>query len=210
MADLGLLWNGAIIGVGIAAPVGPIGLFCIQRTLSEGRIAGLASGLGAATADAAYGMVAAFGLTAVSAFLVDHRAVLAVAGGAMLLYLGARTFLAKPAAVAARPQGYVAGSVLSAYSSTLLLTLTNPMTILMFVAIFAGAGVAQAGGDWVAALWMVVGVFLGSAAWWVGLTTLVTGVRKRITPTVLLWINRAAGILLFGFGVAALVVATGQ
>lgn len=206
--DVTLFFKGMIIGVGIAAPVGPIGLLCIQRTLNDGRVAGLASGLGAATADALYGVVAAFGLTVISAFLVDQRTALALVGGAMMLYLGIRTFLAKPAAEAAQPSGYVRGSLASAYASTLLLTLTNPMTILMFLAIFAGAEVAQTGGDWIGPLLMVVGVFLGSAVWWITLSTLVALLRKRITPAILLWMNRAAGILLFAFGVVALVVAT--
>jgi threonine/homoserine/homoserine lactone efflux protein len=207
MADTNLLINGAIIGVGIAAPVGPIGLLCIQRTLSEGRIVGLASGMGAATADALYGVVAAFGLTVISAFLVDQRTALALVGGAMLLYFGVRTFLSKPAQEAARPEGYEGGSIASAWASTLFLTLTNPMTILMFLAIFAGAGVAQAENDWTGALLMVIGVFLGSAAWWITLTLLVSLLRKRITPAILLWINRVAGIVIFVFGIVALYVA---
>lgn len=203
-----MLINGAIIGVGIAAPVGPIGLLCIQRTLSEGRLVGLASGLGAATADATYGMVAAFGLVAVSALLVDQRTLLALVGGAMLLYLGVRTILVKPAVETASPAAYATGNVASAFASTLVLTLTNPMTILMFAAIFAGAGIAQRAGDWFGALLMVLGVFLGSAAWWVLLTTLVAWLRRRITPAAMLWINRTAGLMLVVFGIVALVLAT--
>ena len=199
--------------MGIAATVGPIGLLCIQRTINEGRIAGLASGLGAATADALYGVVAAFGLTVISAFLVDQRTALALAGGILLLYFGVRTFLSQPAQVAANVADYTSGSIASAYVSTLLLTLTNPMTILLFVAIFAGAGVAQtgsggAGSDWAGAMLLVAGVFLGSAAWWLSLTTLVSLLRKRVTPAIMLWINRVAGLVIFIFGIVALFVAT--
>src|SRR5271157_4875386 len=134
---LHLLLKGVIIGFSIAAPVGPIGVLCIRRSLAEGRQIGLATGLGAATADAAYGGVAGFGLTIISGFLVGHRVWLGFLGGLFLCYLGIRTFLSGPAEQAAEIRG---GGLCSAYLSTLFLTLTNPMTILSFVAVFAGFG----------------------------------------------------------------------
>ncbi|MFN8469281.1 MAG: LysE family transporter [Caldilineaceae bacterium] len=199
--DFSLIVRGFILGFAIAAPVGPIGLLCIQRTLNQGQLVGLASGLGAATADAFYGAVAAFGLTIVSAFLIEQQFWLALVGGLFLLYLGVRTFLAKPAERAANSEAKGIGG---AYMSTFLLTITNPMTILAFVAIFAGAGLATAGGDAVAAAWMVVGVFLGSAAWWFLLSGGVSLLRSHINATVLLWVNRAAGAILVIFGVLAI------
>ena len=139
-----LLLRGFILGFAIAAPVGPIGLLCIQRTLNQGQLVGLASGLGAATADAFYGAVAAFGLTLVSGFLIEQQFWLALVGGLFLCYLGVRTLLSAPAERAAAGE---AKSIGAAYASTFLLTITNPMTILAFAAIFAGAGLATAGGD---------------------------------------------------------------
>ena len=142
MLEFELLWKGAVIGFAIAAPVGPIGLLCIRRTLAEGRLIGLVSGLGAATADAIYGLVAGFGLTAVSGFLIGQGFWLRVIGGAFLCWLGARIFVSEPATKAASVDGR---GLVGAYASTLALTLTNPTTILSFVAIFAGLGVAAAG-----------------------------------------------------------------
>lgn len=201
-----LFVRGLILGFAIAAPVGPIGLLCIQRTLNEGRTIGLVSGLGAATADAIYGAIAAFGLTLVAGFLVDQQHWLSLAGGVFLCYLGARTILATPAVVGARAD---ATGVLGAYGTTLALTLTNPMTILAFVAIFAGAGLAASAGDQWAALMIVLGVFCGSAAWWLLLSTGVSLLRGSITPPVMVWINRIAGVVIALFGVFMLVRAGG-
>lgn len=199
--DIGLWVRGFVLGFAIAAPVGPIGLLCIQRTLSQGRTVGLASGLGAATADAFYGAVAAFGLTLVTSFLVGQQFWLALVGGLFLCYLGVRTLLAAPAQRAANSE--VRG-VWPAYGSTFLLTITNPMTILSFAAIFAGAGLAATGGDaWSAAV-MVLGVFCGSAAWWLLLSGGVSLLRSHISATVMLWVNRVAGGILVAFGVLAM------
>jgi threonine/homoserine/homoserine lactone efflux protein len=199
--DASLILRGFILGFAIAAPVGPIGLLCIQRTLNQGQLVGLASGLGAATADAFYGAVAAFGLTLVSAFLIEQQFWLALVGGLFLCYLGVRTFLASPAERAA---GSEAKGIGEAYASTFVLTITNPMTILAFVAIFAGAGLATAGGDVLSAAWIVAGVFLGSAAWWFLLSAGVALLRSHIGAGVLLWVNRAAGAILVLFGVLAI------
>lgn len=199
--DVTLVVRGFLLGFAIAAPVGPIGLLCIQRTLSQGQLVGLASGLGAATADAFYGTVAAFGLTLVSGFLIEQQFWLALAGGLFLCYLGVRTLLAIPAERAAAGEAQGIGA---AYLSTFLLTVTNPMTILAFVAIFAGAGLATAGGDTGAAGLLVMGVFLGSAAWWLLLSGGVALLRSRISTGVLLWVNRAAGAILVVFGVLAI------
>src|SRR5688572_18022009 len=165
--------KGLAIGFCIAAPVGPIGVLCIRRSLAEGMRIGFATGLGAATADAAYGCVAGFGLTAISDFLVDQRFWLGLIGGLFLLYLAIRTFLAKPPEAGTpnvRSPGLSRSDMTSAYVSTLFLTLTNPMTILSFVAVFAGFGVAISS-DYTNATILVLGVFLGSAAWWLILST---------------------------------------
>ncbi len=202
VAALSLLAQGFALGFSIAAPVGPIGLLCIRRALAEGRSAGLASGLGAATADALYGSVAAFGLNALSGFLVGHQGELRFAGGALLLYLGARAFFAAPARHAAPSR---ARGLVGSYLSTFALTLTNPVTILAFVAAFAGLGLAGTSGDPGRAAALVIGVFLGSAAWWAVLSGGVSLLRDRFSARLMTWVHRASGILIAGFGVAALI-----
>ena len=195
-----LFLQGLIIGFSIAAPVGPIGILCIRRTLAEGRASGFLSGLGAATADALYGCVAGFGLTVISAFLVDQRFWIQLTGGIFLLALGIKTFRATPAesAAAASGTGLAAG-----YASTLLLTLANPMTILSFAGIFAALGIADTGGDLSAASLLVLGVFIGSAAWWLILSGGVGLMRDRLAPGMLRWTNRLSGIVLVSFGILA-------
>jgi threonine/homoserine/homoserine lactone efflux protein len=200
--NLSLLWRGMAIGFAIAAPVGPIGLLCIQRTLQSGRKQGLLSGLGAATADACYGCVAGFGLTWVSSFLLDQRQWLSLIGGLFLCYLGLRTFVAQPATEAAATRS---DNLATAYVMTLALTLTNPMTILSFVAIFAGLGLATAGSDYLSAILLVLGVFLGSAAWWLLLSSSVSLLRGRFDAVVMRWVNRAAGFIIAGFGLYTLI-----
>lgn len=199
--NLAFWWRGAVMGFAIAAPVGPIGLLCIQRTLNRGNWHGLVSGLGAATADALYGCVAGFGLTLIATFLVDQRFWLALVGGLFLCYLGVRTYLAPPAQEAAKLQP---GGLLGAYSSTLFLTLTNPMTILSFLAIFAGLGLVNNAGNYGAALALVAGVFCGSAAWWLLLSSGVALLRQRFNATTLLWVNRLAGVVIVAFGLLTL------
>lgn len=135
--DSSLLIRGFLIGLAIAAPVGPIGILCIRRTVSAGRIAGLITGLGAATADALYGAVAAFGLTLLTDFLVDQQNMLRIVGATFLIFMGVRIFRAAPATEAAQIRGK---GLLGAYLSTFVLTLTNPLTILSFAGIFAGLG----------------------------------------------------------------------
>ena len=201
--DFATFLRGLAIGFGIAAPVGPIGVLCIRRTLADGRAVGFASGLGAATADAMYGGVAAFGLTLVSTALVGQRVWLQAAGGVFLCYLGVRTWMAAPAATteaSRRGPGLV-----SAWASTFVLTLTNPATILSFVAIFAGLGLGAGAGGYRPAALMVLGVFLGSALWWLLLSTGVGYFRTALTRQGLRWVNRLAAAIITAFGIGALV-----
>lgn len=195
--------KGILLGFAIAAPVGPIGVLCIQRTLQNGRLAGFLSGLGAATADAFYGAVAAFGLTAVTGFLTAQQTWLRLIGGLFLLYLGIKSWRTPPTNPKldepAEKSGYC--SLFSYYTTTVLLTLTNPATILSFAVIFAGSGIvtSQETG-WVTAALLVYGVFIGSALWWLLLSGGISLLRGRLTPSHLLWINRAAGLIIGGFG----------
>jgi threonine/homoserine/homoserine lactone efflux protein len=200
--DPSYIFRGIIIGFSIAAPVGQIGVLCIRRTLTEGRTVGFVSGLGAATADAVYGCVAAFGLTAISAFLIDQQIWFRLFGGLFLLYLGVKTLLCVPPRefqVEARPR------LVGAYSSTFLLTLTNPSTILSFAAIFAGVGLgaSEAAGAGSAAM-LVAGVFVGSAIWWFILSGAVSLLRSRFTAGGLAWVNRVSGAVIAAFGLAVL------
>ena len=196
----GFFLKGLVIGFSIAAPVGPIGVLCIRRSLSDGTLAGLAAGLGAATADAVYGCIAGFGLTAVSGFLIQRQIWLALFGGGFLCYLGIRTFLSRPAEQAATARG---GGLLATYGATLLLTLTNPATILSFVAVFAGFGLGRSS-DYASAVALVLGVFVGSALWWLILSGGVGLVRNRFSASWMQIVNRLSGCVLVAFGLYAL------
>lgn len=199
--NIGFLLRGLLIGLSIAAPVGPIGVLCIRRTLAGGRVYGLVSGLGAATADAFYGSVAGFGLTFLSSFLIEQRFWLRLIGGLFLCYLGVRTLLAQPAERAAAAKG---NGLAGAYASTLLLTLTNPTTILSFAAIFAGLGLASVSGSYLSSGLLVLGVFLGSALWWFLLSGGVSLFREKLGTRQLRWVNRLSGLTILAFGVLAL------
>ncbi len=198
--NVALLLRGMLIGISVAAPVGPIGVLCIRRTLAEGRASGLASGLGAASADALYGSVAGFGLAFIGDRLVRWQGWLRLVGGLYLCYLGVRTFLSEPASDTQRAARW--GGVLGAYGSSLVLTRTNPGTIMSFAGGLAAMGVAEY--DVRGAGLLVLGVFAGSAAWWLTLTTTVGLFRRRVEGSVLKWINRLSGLVIAGFGVYAL------
>lgn len=202
--DFSFLLRGLIIGFSIAAPVGPIGVLCIRRTLTEGRASGLVSGLGAATADAIYGCIAGFGLAFISNFMVSQQVWLRLIGGVFLCYLGLKTLLTKPAEQAASTNG---NGLVGAYASTLFLTLSNPMTIISFAAIFSGLGLAGTSGNYVSAGVLVLGVFIGSALWWLILSGGVGIFREKFNTHGLLWVNRFSGVIITGFGLFALLSA---
>jgi threonine/homoserine/homoserine lactone efflux protein len=202
-----LLWfKGMIIGFAIAAPVGPIGLLCIQRTLTRGRWSGVLSGLGAASADALYGGIAGFGLASLAGLLLAWQTELQIVGGLFLLYLGWRTGQAPPAAEQVQALPTRAG-LAGDYLSTLALTATNPVTILAFLGIFTGLGLAAEGQDFAAAGLLVLGVFAGSLLWWLLLAGGVGLLRGRLTRSALHGINRASGLLIASFGGWALLTA---
>lgn len=199
--DTTFFLRGLAIGFAIAAPVGAIGMLCIRRTLADGRLAGFVSGLGAATADALYGAVAALGLTAVSTAIVERQALVRLIGGCFLCYLGVRTALAPPTT---ETRAGAARGLAAAYASTFALTLTNPTTILSFAAVFAGMGLGTLARDRRSAVLLVVGVFVGSALWWLLLSGGVGLARRALTAERLRWVNRLSGALLAGFGLLAL------
>ena len=190
------------IGFVIAAPVGPIGVLCARRTLLHGRRAGFFSGMGAATADAIYGFIAAFGLTFISEFLVDHQFSLRLLGGGLLLYLGIKAIMARP--VKKTDLRHSARHFAGMYTSTFFLTLTNPMTILSFAAVFAGFGLAGTTGSVLSAGILILGVYLGSAVWWLFLVGIFSIYRKRFEHHQLVWVNRISGTIIAASGIIAL------
>ena len=196
MADttLGLFAQSLLIGFSIAAPVGPIGLLTIQRTLQHGSAAGLATGLGAAVADAVYGAVGAFGVTAIIEAMTAARLPLAAAGGVFLLWLAFRTWRSPVATAPAQAAG--GADLLRCFAGTLVLTLSNPATILSFVAVFG----ALAGRMVTASPWaMIAGVLLGSALWWLLLSVAVGTLRERFDVHWRRRVNVASALLLAGF-----------
>lgn len=227
MTALLFLLKGVVVGFAIAAPVGPIGVLCIRRTFADGRLAGFVTGLGASTADVLYGAIAGFGLTALSSFLPGFQQELRLAGGLFLCALGLKTFFDKPATAALRMQGR---GLVQAWLTTALLKLANPVTLMSFLAVFAGAGLGQQRYGAADATTLVSGVFLGSAAWWLMLSSfverwrrhypefaalapnalggaVVTGVTLGVAGKTLRKINRISGLVLLAFGLAALVSA---
>jgi len=202
------LLQGLLIGLSVAAVVGPIAILCIQRTIHNGFLYGLVTGMGAATADAIYGSLAAFSVTVIATVLVQWQVWIHLSGGLFLIYLGVRTFFKKPADKAAQAYG---GTYARVYISTLLLTLTNPQTILSFAAIFAGLGIATSASPNKGAsptsmnsILIISGVFLGSALWWLLLSGGISTLRAHITPRWLQWVNQLAGCIILLFGLYAL------
>ena len=195
--------KGLILGVSVAAPIGPINLLCIQRTLARGRLHGFVSGLGAATADTLYGLVAVIGVSAVTSFLLAQQYWLQPVGGVFLLWLGLKTALARPGSKPA--SGPSDGSSLTgAYFSILLLTLANPATILLFFAVFAGLGIGAQTDHLGAALLLVTGVFLGSSAWWLLLSRLAGLFREHLTDGRMRLVNLVAGSAIVALGLWSL------
>jgi len=190
-----ILAKGIALGFSIAAPVGPIGVLCIRRSLHKGFRSGLVSGLGAASADAVYGTIAAAGLTLAADFLVKQQTWLSLLGGAFLLYLGIQTFRSPPPEMDSDEKG--AGSLVSDYLSTFLLTLSNPVTIFSFIALFGGLSTGT--GFPFSAFLLVLGVFSGSALWWLALSGGVSIFRDRFNANVMLWVNRIAGVVILVF-----------
>lgn len=195
-----LFGKGLLLGLAIAAPVGPIGALCISRTLTRGFWAGVAGGLGTALADATYAMLAAVGFAAFAAVLSVIATPLGLVGGLFMIWLGWRGLAPKPVAAAAEID---ARDLIHTTTATFLLTIANPTTILSFAAIFAGLGLSTVGEGAKGAI-VVSGVFLGSLAWWFFLSGGVALAKTRLPDGFATWVSRLSGLLLIGFGVTAL------
>lgn len=200
-----VLFKGVGVGIAVAAPVGPIGLLCIKRTLANGKAAGIASGLGAASADAVYGFMVAAGFAA-TGLLVSYAGPMELFGGLLIALLGLLSIWAflKNAGAEAKPAEAASGrGLLPAYAATFMLTISNPMTILAFVALVAGLGASAASYPGAAYI-LVLGVFSGSALWWLFLVTAASTARSRITPHATRWLDLVSGavLLVWGGGIA--------
>jgi len=207
LMDLLLLIQGLSIGFSVAAPVGPIGLLCVMRTLKGGRASGLATGLGAATADAIYGCIGGFGITFLAHTLFDQQMWCRLVGGAFLIYLGARAFASQTGRSAVLSE---CNGLLSDFGTTFVLTLTNPMTIISFSAVFAALGIGATRAAFLDASVLLIGIFSGSALWWIVLTFGVSLFRNKMHSDRLDWISRVSGVIIAGFGAAALVSIAGR
>lgn len=194
-------WKGFALGFAIAAPVGPIGILCIRKTLQFGKISGLCSGLGAAVADTLYGSLAAFGLTFLSAQLLAWSHWLKFVGSFFLLFLSYRSFRAKPQEPEQRLHRM---SLLKDFVGTFFLTLTNPLTFLCYLAVFAAMGLTEAASNSFSSISLITGVFAGSAFWWLILSEGVGLLRHKLSKKTMIWINRTAGIIIAIFGIWSL------
>jgi threonine/homoserine/homoserine lactone efflux protein len=195
-----LMLKGVAVGLAIAAPVGPVAVLCIRRTLLQGVPAGFASGFGAVTADVIFGAVATFGVAQVADMLLRHEMALQIVGGCFLLGLGINTYFKAPP----QPGRPLAGRIIQSYASAFLLTITNPITIFAFTAIFAGFGVVGHDMSLPARWSLIIGVAIGATLWWSSLTFAARFLRERVAVHQLRWLNKVSGGLIVFFGVAAL------
>jgi len=198
--EFAFFFKGICIGFALAVPIGPIGIMCIRKTLTEGRLQGLIIGLGAATADLIYGTVAAFGLTFISNTLFNQRIWIRLVGGILFLLLGGKIFRARPdnTNVHIGSKG-----IFGSYISTVFLTLTNPLTIFAFVAVFAALDLGK-GLSYYSTSALVIGVFIGSCLWFLSLNSGATFFKKKLNLAGLKWVNRIAGILIILSGFVAI------
>jgi threonine/homoserine/homoserine lactone efflux protein len=201
--DLGLFIQGIIIGLTLAVPVGPISLVCIHRTVAGGRLHGIVSGLGVATADTFYAAVAFLGLTAVSGLIIGHQTLFRLLAGIILILVGIRVFRSVPAAVSLVPDSE---SYIRDYLSLFAIAAANPLTIIFFITILPGFGVVAQGTTLIAAVPFVTGIFIGSTVWWIILCGSLGSVRSRLGTGNLRQINRISGILIALFGAGMLIL----
>jgi threonine/homoserine/homoserine lactone efflux protein len=203
--ELGLFFKGLIIGASVSAPVGPIGLLCINRSLTEGRVRGFVSGLGAATADMLFCIIAGFGFTFVSRFMNEQALLIRLVGAFCLIVLGLRIFVAKPEEKSCAVSG---GDLAHIYVSTLFLTLINPITVLFFVALFTSLGLSFTQHAHLSLALLTSGVFVGAVLWWFLLTGAVSRLHRRLSQETMRWVNRVSGTIIMVLGFLAFLSTT--
>jgi threonine/homoserine/homoserine lactone efflux protein len=199
--DTQLFLKGFLIGLSIAAPVGPIGILCIHRTLEKGWAIGFVTGLGAATADAVYAVIAGFGLIFISAQVVEAQMCFPLIGGCFLIYLGIMIFKSHPQN---KSKTKIKSGLIGSYISAFLLTLANPATILSFLALFTALRTVFQLVEKTSVGFLIVGVFLGSAFWWLILSGVVGILRSKVGEAQFQWVNKISGTVLIGFGLFGL------
>ena len=202
MKELDLLLRGVLAGLAIAIPVGPVNVLCISRTITKGRVAGIISGLGAATADTFYGGIAGFSISLVINFLVREKFWIRLVGGALLVAIGLAYWFKKPKSLKEKR----VQSAHSEYVTTLLLTLTNPTTVLSFLAVLAGLRLGESR-PWTMTLFLVLGIFCGSMIWWIVLALISGHFRDRFNDRAVVWMNRIAALAIGGFGILTMAIA---
>jgi threonine/homoserine/homoserine lactone efflux protein len=198
-----LFLKGIIIGLMVSIPLGPIGVLCIQRTLNKGRKAGFVSGLGASAADTFFALIAGFGISMIVTFLKAHHVYFQIIGGAIVMYLGTHIFFTNPVQQL-RLQRLSQNSLFQDFLSVFFLTVSNPMAIFFFIAMFAGVNLASGPMNFFLVSLIVAGVSVGTSSWWFILTTLVNIFRNRFRLKSIWWMNKVAGVIIFFLGIAAI------
>ena len=195
--------KGIIVGFLASIPLGPVGVLCIQRTINKGRISGLISGMGSATVDSLFALVAALGLTYIINFIEEQHFFIQIIGGGVLIFLGAKIFNTNPVKQIRRHRRKK-NKLIEDYFSVLFLTLSNPLAVFLFVAAFAGIGLVTSKDNHLKSYVIIVGVFAGATLWWAILSFLIDLFRKRFRLKQLWWINKIAGVIIMIFGLAAM------
>ena len=205
--DSDLFIQGIIIGLTLAVPVGPISLLCIQRSVADGPLHGIISGIGVASADSFYAAVSFLGLTIISGVIIAHQYLFRSVAGIVLIFIGIRIFLSVPAVISTQT-GHE--TYLKDYLSMAAIAIANPLTLVFFLVIVPGFGIVIQGNSILAALEFVAGVFFGSTVWWIVLCGSIGRVRTRISEENLMLINRISGIFIscFGAGMLLLLIIT--
>ncbi|MDR2010679.1 MAG: LysE family translocator [Bacteroidales bacterium] len=195
------LWKGIIIGLSASIPLGPIGVLCIQRTLNKGRLSGFISGLGAACADGFYAVIAGFGVTAIINYLTEYQFALRIGGAAVLIFMGIKLMQTNPALQLRRQLRKKRKGLFGDFMSIFALTLSNPITLFVFITVFASLSIFNTESNALSVFFMLFGTLLGASAWWFTLTTIVSIFRSKFKLRRMLYINRIAGVLIIFFGI---------
>lgn len=199
------LIKGVIIGFAASVPLGPIGILCIQKTINKGRLSGFVSGLGAAFSDTFYAIIAGFGLTFITNFIIEQQLYLKIAAAAILFYLGFKIFFTDPIKQYKEQSKRRGKGLFGDFISIFFLTISNPLAVFFFGGAFAAFGFVSEESAATSVLFLTLGVFFGAALWWTTLTTLVNIFRKRFKLKSLWWINKIAGLIVIAFGVLAII-----
>ena len=201
--ELQLLIKGIIVGLVVSTPIGPMGVLCVQRTLNKGKSSGFSSGMGIATADAIFALIAGLGISFIIHFLSEQQLIIKIIGGLVIAFIGLRIFIANPVKQLKkhRREGK---NLFEDFISILFMALSNPLTVFLYIAIFAGLNLHDVAAGYSSALLVVAGVFVGASISWFAISTVVNYFRAKIRLRKLMWINRIAGITIILFGVFAI------